>query len=101
MVLGVFPGRERTCGQMWKPKKHGGFWELQIVWHGRGKKPLRMQQKAKLGKVHGSQIMEDQLSVEEELKLYPKEGVSSRWGESNWLCLEWIGEIRNQRSESI
>lgn len=36
MELGLFPGKEIIYEQVQKHKKHGGFWELQIVWHGGG-----------------------------------------------------------------
>lgn len=34
MVFRVFLGREIICGQKGTHERHGGFWELLLVWHG-------------------------------------------------------------------
>lgn len=67
-----------------------------IVWRGRGKKPSRVQQKVKLEKAHGNQILKDQLSDNEESRLCPREGVSG--GAENLIGCAWNGlGIGNQR----
>lgn len=96
VVLGIFPGREMTCRQMWWHQRYRVFWELQIVWRGRGKKPSRVQQKVKLEKAHGNQILKGQLGDNEKSRLYPREGISA--GAENLIGYAWNGlGIRNQR----
>ena len=55
----------------------------------RGKQPSRVQQKVKLEKAHGNQIVEDQLSDNEESRLCPREGVSG--GAGNLIGCAWNG----------
>ena len=54
----------------------------------------------KLEKVHGGQVMKDRLGNNEEFGLYPMERASREQGESNWLCVEWIGRIRDYSKEN-
>lgn len=62
----------------------------------RGKKPSRVQQKVKLEKAHGNQILKDQFSDNEESRLCPREGVSG--GAENLIGCAWNGGgIGNQR----
>lgn len=55
----------------------------------RGKKPLRVQQKVKLEKAHGNQILKGQLGENEESRLHPREGVSG--GAENLIGYAWNG----------
>ena len=61
-----------------------------------GEKPSRVQQKVKLEKAHGNQILKGQLGDNEESRLYPREGISA--GAENLIGYAWNGlGIRNQR----
>lgn len=67
-----------------------------MVWRGLGKKPSRVQQKVKLEKAQGNQILKGQLGDNEESRLHPRDGVSG--GAENLIGYAWNGlGFRNQR----
>lgn len=59
-----------------------------------------MQQKVKLEKAHGNQILKDQLSDNEESRLCPREGVSG--GAENLIGCAWNGlGVENQSRRAV